>query len=457
MAKMRVSQHSGRVGSASHNDRTFLKGKTEKEMREMAPHINAEAMQENTISVGEGSFREQELAYYQEHYSSAIEATNDRYRAQGHPERCKTVDQIYQGAQTRPEEMILQIGNRDDNIDPGDFEIAVGEYLRRLEAWNHLHGNHMHILNWAIHVDEASPHVHIRRVWDYQDKDGLVRLGQNKALKAAGVPLPHPEQPEGRYNNRKITFDQEQRAMWQKVVRSLGYEIETDPVPNIRHKDKADYINDQLRKENTKLREELQDTSQRLSEARKASESLERDNSLAKRENTVLRAQNANLEARVHELDAALSAARQAAQERQPKKRLFREPAVEVPPEEWTAVKERAVLNSHLGTLELRDQAIEAKHLAEDLAADAQQRAQQLISDAQQQSRALIESANSQRQHIQELSYAAQFKQICRDFPEVAACCKDGVYQGRKTQNTQHKGTWLKSLKDKDEKDGKYR
>lgn len=251
MAKIRVSQHSGRKGSAAHNDRSFLRDKGAQEVREMAPHIRADAMQENTVwsAGGEGDFREHELAFYRERYSAAVEATNARYRAQGHPERCRTIEKLYTGAQTRPEEMILQIGNRDEGADPRDFELAVQEYLRRLEEWNSAHGGHMHILNYAIHQDETSPHVHIRRVWDYTDKDGIVRLGQNKALQAAGVDLPHPDKAEGRYNNRKIKFDAMSRGLWQEIARGMGYEIETEPRPDLRHKDKAEYIAGQLQRE----------------------------------------------------------------------------------------------------------------------------------------------------------------------------------------------------------------
>lgn len=259
MAKMRVSQHSGRSGSAAHNDRSFLRDKGVQEVREIAPHIRADAMQENTVwsAGGEGDFREHEIAFYRERYSAAVEATNARYRAQGHPERCRTIEKLYTGAQTRPEEMILQIGNRDDSADPRDFENAVQEYLRRLDEWNEAHGGHMHILNYAIHQDETSPHVHIRRVWDYEDKDGVVRLGQNKALQAAGVDLPHPEKPEGRYNNRKITFDAMSRGMWQEIARSFGYEIETEPRPDLRHKDKAEFVAGQLQQEIDKRERKL--------------------------------------------------------------------------------------------------------------------------------------------------------------------------------------------------------
>lgn len=249
MAKVRVSQHSGRTGSAAHNDRTFMRDMTDRERAEKAPHINADATQENLVwSIGEnGTLKERELEFYRTHYTDAIEATNARYRAQGHPERCRTIEKLYAGAQTRPEEMIVQIGDRDTDVNPDIFTDAVREYLRRLSDWNAAHGGHMHILNVSIHLDETSPHAHIRRVWDYTDGNGHIRLGQGAALKAAGVSLPHPEKAEGRYNNRKIEFDAWARGVWQEVARDHGFEIETEPRPSMRHKDKVDFVNDRLR------------------------------------------------------------------------------------------------------------------------------------------------------------------------------------------------------------------
>lgn len=251
MTKVRVSQHSGRVGSATHNDRSFLEDMTPREREEKAPHIRVgETHKNRTWSIGragDGDLKDRELTFYRERYSSGLEETNRRYRRQGHPERCRTIEQIYVGQKTRPEEMILQIGDRETDVDPETFSRAVIEYLRQLEAWNSAHGGHMHILNVCIHLDETSPHAHIRRVWDYTDKGEHIRLGQNKALRAAGIPLPHPDKPEGRYNNRKITFDTMARGIWQEVVREHGYEVETEPRPSARHKDKIEFVNDRLR------------------------------------------------------------------------------------------------------------------------------------------------------------------------------------------------------------------
>ena len=237
MAKMRVTQHSGRSGSARHNDRDFLAGKPPGEIFAVAPNINPDLIGAGeTWSIGqEGeTFREAELNYYRATYSPALEVINQKYRDQRHPERCRTIDQLYEGARTRPEEIIIQIGTKDDNISPEIFTKAVKEYIQSLEAWSAKHGNPMKILDYAIHLDEATPHCHIRRVWEYRDKDGLIRLGQNKALEAAGVPLANPYQPEGRYNNRKIKFDEAARSTWQSIAKANGLDIETQARPEKR-------------------------------------------------------------------------------------------------------------------------------------------------------------------------------------------------------------------------------
>ena len=49
----------------------------------------------------------------------------------------------------------------------------------------------------ALHVDEeGAPHIHMRRAWIYRDENGIESIAQSKTLQAAGIPLPHPEQPE---------------------------------------------------------------------------------------------------------------------------------------------------------------------------------------------------------------------------------------------------------------------
>lgn len=256
---MKAVMHNGREGSGKHNDRTFLQGKSEQDQQDMAPHIDSDMTAMNRtwrighkdkgwVSGAGGDIEAAERAYYKKAYSAAQDAKNARYRAQRHPERCRSTDDLYTGKLTRPEEQILQIGSKDDQISPETFYACVKDYIKGIEDWNRAHGRHMRILSIAIHFDEATPHAHIRRVWEYEGRDGRT-IGQDKALEAAGVPLPDPSKPKGRHNNRKMTFDRDMRDMWLDICERHGLDIDREPVPDMRHKDKADFIRDQIAQE----------------------------------------------------------------------------------------------------------------------------------------------------------------------------------------------------------------
>lgn len=276
--KLRVSQHSGRQGSAKHNDRSFMTGRSAEWRQEHAPHIDTERTADNVVWTwnGQADVEASERAWYSETYQQAQERTNEHYRREGHADRCKSTDQLYEGRLTRPEEMILQVGTQADGIDPAEFAQAVDRYLDKLDEWDTAHGEHMHILSIALHVDESSPHLHIRRVWDYRDKDRLTRLGQAKALESAGVPLPDPSKPAGRYNNRKQTFDAMARGWWQECCREQGWDIETEARPGMRHKDKRDFIYDQMTAEIDTARQERDDMTAQADKARQDATAADR-------------------------------------------------------------------------------------------------------------------------------------------------------------------------------------
>lgn len=276
--RLRVSQHSGRSGSAKHNDRSFLAGRSEAWRQEHAPHIDPERTDDNVVWTWDGQtdVEASERAWYSQEYQRAQDATNARYAREGHSDRRKSTDQLYEGRLTRPEEMILQVGTQADDIDPAEFAQAVDKYLDKLDEWDTAHGGHMHILSIALHVDESSPHLHIRRVWDYTDRDGLTRLGQAKALEAAGIELPDPGKPVGRYNNRKITFDAMARGWWQEACREQGWEIETEARPGMRHKEKRDFIYDQMTAEIDTARQERDDMTAQADKARQDATAADR-------------------------------------------------------------------------------------------------------------------------------------------------------------------------------------
>ena len=261
---MKASMHNGRQGSGKHNDRSFLDGMSGFDRARQAPHITPWDTGKNlTWRIGHkgwhkgagGDIEAAERDYYRRRYGAAQDAKNARYRAQRHPERCKTTDDLYTGRLTRPEEQILQIGSKDEQVDPEVFRACVMDYIKELNEWNRAHGHHMQILSVSIHFDETSPHTHIRRVWEYEGRDGRA-LGQDKALEAAGVPLPDPGRAKGRHNNRKMSFDSMMRDKWLDICEAHGLKIDREPVPDMRHKDKADFIRDRIAGEIAQAREQ---------------------------------------------------------------------------------------------------------------------------------------------------------------------------------------------------------
>ena len=268
---MRVTQRSSRKATARHNDRSFLEGRSKEQRQEMAPHIDPERMAQNRVigSADGQTLEEKELAFYERRYGALIEERNRRYLERGHPKKCRTVEEVYRSQRHRPEEVILQIGDRTEHPDGALFEACVRDYVRTLHEWDQAHGHHMHILDLAIHLDEATPHAHLRRVWDYEDeRTGLPAIGQGRALEQAGIALPDPSRPEGRYNSRKMTFDAFFRERWQEICREHGLEIETEPLPRRKHLEKADYIAQ-------KRQEELRAMEKALEEKRPFLEALE--------------------------------------------------------------------------------------------------------------------------------------------------------------------------------------
>lgn len=243
---MRTTMHGsrtdsrGRVHGAKHNDRNFDV--------ENAHNIDSSRSVENQYwhcykgVMPDLTFEEAELRFYEENFGKRLEQINAKHLANRHPERCKTMEEWKKVRQYAPEEITIQIGKTEEHANRQQLVECFNEFWRKVRAWNTEHGSPFRVLNQALHMDEAVPHIQIRRVWVYQDGDEL-RLGQEKALKAAGLELPDPSRPEGRRNNRKMVFDKWCRELWLDICKEKGLDLERDPLPNGRHnRDKEDMI-----------------------------------------------------------------------------------------------------------------------------------------------------------------------------------------------------------------------
>ena len=204
---MKATRHNGRSGKhgtydAKHNDRRFDVENSE--------HIDAErtkmnvywdcyqgySLQNDKDERARFTFTEIEKAYYVEKYSDHVDGQNERNRKARHYDRVKTIDAILENNKTCPEETLLQLGNMD----------------------------------WALHLDEATPHIHERHVFDAVNQYGELCPQQDKALEELGFELPKPNEKKGKYNNRKMVFDEECRKLFISICQNHGLTIDVEPV-----------------------------------------------------------------------------------------------------------------------------------------------------------------------------------------------------------------------------------
>ena len=226
--KIRVTMHSSRVAvNSKHNDRQFDTSKTD--------HINPELSKNNIYwqwnmdpVTGErpGTFEDAEEEFYMEHFISGLEAKNARYIKNGHKERCRTMDQYRKAEQSRPEETIYMIGDKDMGVRPETLWQIVSEQL----AWKREMFPQNVTLDVALHVDEAGgPHVHERAVWIGHDEEGNEVEGQKKALDEMGINRLDMEAPESKVNNSKMAYTQLYRKHFIELCQQHGFDVEEIP------------------------------------------------------------------------------------------------------------------------------------------------------------------------------------------------------------------------------------
>lgn len=222
---------SGKVYNANHNTKT--------ETRNQERHIDHSRTDQNInlqfTAEGRvrrcGSFDAKafELSRYEELYGTGQEAKNARYIADGHPERCKSVADIYASRRTAPLETIIQLGSRDTDIDPQERKeklmAATAELIDGLQKrW----GDNLHLLDLAIHLDEGVAHCHLRMTFSALDKFGQRVPNQSQAFEAMGIQRPDPTAKEGKYNCPLITFSEIIRTQFYDLCEKRGIVIDRE-------------------------------------------------------------------------------------------------------------------------------------------------------------------------------------------------------------------------------------
>ena len=181
-----------------------------------------------------------ERQFYETHYTAFVESQNERNAKIRHTERNRSIPDLLSSRKTCPEETIYQLGTLDEHASAEDLLNIVTEFIEEFKA---KFGDHVHVLDWALHLDESTPHIHERHVFDCENKYGEVAPQQEKALEALGFDLPDPDKPLSRRNNRKITFDAACRKMLFEIAKRHGLELEEEAeYGNRKYLEKQDFI-----------------------------------------------------------------------------------------------------------------------------------------------------------------------------------------------------------------------
>lgn len=216
-----------------HNDRNFD--------LEKAPHIDVSKTKDNIYwnykAATNKSFLEIEKEFYEENFSKTIEKQNEKNINNRHPERNKTVDDYYADKKTRPEDVLIQIGDKKEHISGEKLWELANIYKEQFEKQ---YGQYCKILTMALHQDEETPHVHIRRVWVYENEDGLKSANKTAILEEKlQIIRPDPTQKASRNNNSFSIFTDMERAQIKRICKELKISLtkEEEKRPQIQTKE----------------------------------------------------------------------------------------------------------------------------------------------------------------------------------------------------------------------------
>ena len=284
---MKLTRHNGRAGkngtyNPKHNDRRFD--------IENSEHIDADRANQNIYwdcytgfsstkireheKENDYSFEKIEQLYYFEHYADHIQAQNERNEKTRHTERNRTVTDLLTNNKTCPEESIYQIGTIDESVS-GELlaKIAIEFFAEMEEKF----GSHVHILDWALHLDEGTPHIHERHVFDCENKYGELCPQQEKALEELGILLPDPDRKKGRNNNRKQTFDAECRKMLFRICAKYNLHLQIEPTYSGRsYLEKQDFIIENQKEKISVQKDILSENKQAIEEQEKKIQKAEK-------------------------------------------------------------------------------------------------------------------------------------------------------------------------------------
>lgn len=243
---MRITLHCEKMDSRGiHNDRNF---------KYYRSHIDPEKSKDNLYwkydtrttfsqdAFEEGTqarFKSTEMAYYADKFSAHLSDQNSRYNEARQYARVSTMAQFYSHTYRRPQDVILQIGDKFKSASPEQLWDCALDYISKFESQ---YGKYCKVLDAALHVDEeGAPHVHLRRVWFGKDAHGFDCPSINAAIKKFADDNNIPTGTSVQTINKRILADERKlfTQICQKKIPDLV--LETSPLPKRNRVSVKDY------------------------------------------------------------------------------------------------------------------------------------------------------------------------------------------------------------------------
>lgn len=256
--KKRMTNHMARIkhSTVRHNDRDGING----------THIDDDRSKQNrywnrydgaysgTTKKEHSTFIYTERKVYEELFSEHMKERNAAAKRTRHTERIIDAQKMLKMPKSMPQETIWQIGStRDRTLDIS----TTWRIWQAFAKWHEKKYSNIVMMDYALHADEQYPHIHARQTYWYTDKDGIKRPGQEKALEQMGVPLPDPDKPKNRFNNRKMTYTKECTEKLREIAKEHGIDISEVPLEQKHNLQKADAAVQELRKEYKELAKKM--------------------------------------------------------------------------------------------------------------------------------------------------------------------------------------------------------
>lgn len=167
---MMVSMHIDKKMSQNHNRRSY--GSEDGHIHVERSHENITLVDDDLGTVLRNALRD------------PVETFNSKQRGK-HPERIKDLSEVVKEGRTHAREMIVQVGNVDDQLSLEEYKDMYTELLDDFRE----QFPHLVIFGAYIHMDESTPHMHLDFIPIADSSRGISKkVSLDGALKCDGFP-----------------------------------------------------------------------------------------------------------------------------------------------------------------------------------------------------------------------------------------------------------------------------